>query len=626
MKGCFYGPHHNDTWDYVESCFDIPPGGWWRLHTNRRGNVLQVTNATQHHTNFLAALREIVQQYPELPDAIEFDGPVESVATLLAMPKQRIQDVVFLHGTTDAFLDDILVNGLRPRSETNVCPTYGARYDAPAGRCDWIYLTTQHNTAAMAARDAARQHGGVPIILAVGPGLRESYAEIDEDADAFTVEESLATLGNIAYRRTIPPQLIRVHEKLVNQTTWQKVGSTMRRFALYESEFVEISPRWVQSVNKWWKKQVKTSLSLVDQGQGADSRPYVQAITSLREALSAFAQDLFLVRGMWQPADAKPFSKTSPTKSADPVAINKKIKTDLAAIDENLKAGADFILWLERHPPDLMDERDPAWRDYDQNIDHYQMRYLASKWKRRATENIKNVDSLFSRNVLGSITRWLNAAGFSNDLPLSHIRRPREREVGKVKIVMQDIRSLYPRYTPEGERDPISIEVIARIAQQVRNTLERKRLDHLWYGDVYVWPTTAGWNVQQGPLKDSKVTGDYDYRNDAIRIYAADYAGMNDLLIHELAHRHWFKFMSQVQRAEFAEWFGKIQPITLYGSTNPEEEFAETFAAYVAGRELTRDQLKRFRRFVEKKIKTAVWQKVGNTLWFRGSQYRAITT
>ncbi len=236
MKGCFYGPHHNDTWDYVESCFDIPPGGWWRLHTNRRGNVLQVTNATQHHTNFLAALREIVQQYPELPDAIEFDGPVESVATLLAMPKQRIQDVVFLHGTTDAFLDDILVNGLRPRSETNVCPTYGARYDAPAGRCDWIYLTTQHNTAAMAARDAVRQHGGAGIILAVGPGLRESYAEIDEDADAFTVEESLATLGNIAYRRTISPQLLRVHEKLVNQTTWQKVGSTMLRTALVRQE------------------------------------------------------------------------------------------------------------------------------------------------------------------------------------------------------------------------------------------------------------------------------------------------------------------------------------------------------------------------------------------------------
>ena len=275
MRGCFYGPHHNDVWDHAESCLDLPPGNWWRLYTNRRGDVLLVTNATQHHHNFLKALREIVQQYPELPDAIEFDGSVESVRELLSRPKQRIEDVTFLHGTTDAFLDDILARGLRPRSETNVCPSYGARYNAPAGRCDWIYLTTQHNVAAMAARDAARQHGGVPIVLAVGPGLRSSYAEIDEDSSALTVEQSLALLGNIAYRRVISPELIRVHEKLVNHTTWQKVGTLLRYKG---AEYRVARPAYVYSGWSCPAGPAEFVDWLVDRGQTIDYQEFAQNV------------------------------------------------------------------------------------------------------------------------------------------------------------------------------------------------------------------------------------------------------------------------------------------------------------------------------------------------------------
>jgi hypothetical protein len=96
--------------------------------------------------------------------------------------------------------------------------------------------------------------------------------------------------------------------------------------------------------------------------------------------------------------------------------------------------------------------------------------------------------------------------------------------------------------------------------------------------------------VEPGSL--SKGTAVYSPNTDQVRIFAVS---SPRTIVHELGHRYWYKHMSKRQREKFRAWFGDVPATTDYGSTNPEEDFAEAFADYVTGRDMTREQVDRFK-------------------------------
>jgi hypothetical protein len=83
------------------------------------------------------------------------------------------------------------------------------------------------------------------------------------------------------------------------------------------------------------------------------------------------------------------------------------------------------------------------------------------------------------------------------------------------------------------------------------------------------------------------------------------------LIVHELGHRYYYKFMSAADRAEFDSYFGQVSPVTEYGGTHTSEDFADVFAWYVLNMKLNRDQLERFKKFLGRKSQRGAMMKKG---------------
>lgn len=183
------------------------------LSSRNEWRNLMVEGATEHHAGFLKALHEMVREYPELREFdVKIDGPWIPLTKLLSLRPRESKEpdwarLTFYHGTSSTAAEIILREGLRPRSQTNVAPAYGAGANAPTGHAKAIYLTTQLAMARFAANDAARGKGNA-VILEV-KGIDAEFVAADEDSRETGAAESLSRLGSIAYMAPIPASKIR---------------------------------------------------------------------------------------------------------------------------------------------------------------------------------------------------------------------------------------------------------------------------------------------------------------------------------------------------------------------------------------------------------------------------------
>lgn len=242
--GVFFGDDDGE-WSDPHDVYDRPAYATWRMHTSRSegGTLLEVDGATESNYGFRQALREIVREYPEMIDfQVAFDGPPKAVRDLLRMPSPRRTDwskVKLYHGTTSEVWASVMSDGLRPRGETNVEPVYGTMgANAEGGRVDAVYLTDQQNTAHMAAIQAARKHGGDPVVFEVW-GLDPAKVLPDEDSKEDTAEASLARIGSVAYAGTIPPRNLRMAE-LMTAGRWEKMAGIL-----------QAPPKMVEAITDW---------------------------------------------------------------------------------------------------------------------------------------------------------------------------------------------------------------------------------------------------------------------------------------------------------------------------------------------------------------------------------------
>jgi|APHM01.1.fsa_nt_gi hypothetical protein len=128
--------------------------------------------------------------------------------------------VIFYHGTSTYFLDDILQDGLRPRSETETDPN--GREDIP-NNDDRIYLgpnpeSTEdiYGQVMGAAKEKREEVGGAPVILEVAVDPSNLYPDDDMTAYAGLSEdqinsqefalESIEASGYVSHEGTIPPE------------------------------------------------------------------------------------------------------------------------------------------------------------------------------------------------------------------------------------------------------------------------------------------------------------------------------------------------------------------------------------------------------------------------------------
>jgi hypothetical protein len=214
----FYGSRHGTYEEHERPVLGFQGEGFdWEMAASLSSingwRNWYVEGATEQNPGFIQALREIVWAYPEAASfKIKFDGPWQTVSDVLDRATDALPQL--LHGTSSTAWARIQRQGLAPRRQTGAAPAYGARLSnaAPADP-GCVYLTTQLGTAAFAARDAAREHGGEPVILVVRTDdLDEAKLEADEDSESSSWRESVGRIGAVKYRGRIDPRHIRIYE------------------------------------------------------------------------------------------------------------------------------------------------------------------------------------------------------------------------------------------------------------------------------------------------------------------------------------------------------------------------------------------------------------------------------
>jgi hypothetical protein len=189
---------------------------------------------------------------------------------------------------------------------------------------------------------------------------------------------------------------------------------------------------------------------------------------------------------------------------------------------------------------------------------------------------------------------------------------PKEFDLNGTKVIVID-----DSVTRSDVRD--YVKYINR-AQQL---LKGKGFGKLWYGVVFVEAKNHKKTPEEVELaqkwgySSSGDAGEYDHDRDQVYVKNEPGGFVTSIVIHELGHRYWFKFMTPSNRALFnslvrtkatdkfrdypqgpIDEIGNPKPVAPFGdyaNSNIEEAFAEVFEGYVFGRDLSRDQLESFR-------------------------------
>ncbi len=409
---------------------------------------------------------------------------------------------------------------------------------------------------------------------------------------------------------------------------------------LLERELHQINDAWFTGVRRWWNAQASTAKlypGRIEKGTFEDyeqakaaANAALRAIEALREAVDRFADDLFVNKGLWQP-DGQKIAKLDRKFGGTPKVWKEKTVDAVKEAREALSEARGRVEYLiAGMTPDKSDFRwDNRFHKDQEGWDRalLSMGISVDDGADKATKAILGLIKALSRvyNMRAGLEPWEPGGGPAV---------PDVVEVAGAKLVFEPLpdpaRAM--RMEPgHGYIEPRVRENYVAELIKAKALLTKRGLGFLWYGKFYARPKGQAPENHLG--KNLGVAANYSIQRDEVNVFSLD-RRLSVYVAHELGHRLWFKFLTQAQRGGFAEFFGKVAPTSGYGGLNPEEDFAEVFASYIDGRDLTRDQVERFKAFTKGKWKmeslarelgTAIEEgRGGATRWFVKTEHEGI--
>jgi len=373
---------------------------------------------------------------------------------------------------------------------------------------------------------------------------------------------------------------------------------------------VSIQKKWIEGIRKGWKKIAGQMSRVKERNEGLDT---LEALDNGLRYLALLKQDLFFGKGLY------PFHGGSQTlqkrlKQEAPFNIQAKVTVHLEKAEdalEDAKRKVKFLMSVTN--PQTAEYKldggkrlkeiteDPKWASR-WGTGQAVMKFLNHTAPVLATEGTKVADG----EISGKLLRALSA--FAAKYPGMEIGTQVDREfsIGRMKVVFEDLPkqqlSKLPEEAVEQIRSPMYAKQYVKPMATAKTLLDKKKLGFLWYGVTRIQcKTCGGKNPLDTPAKVWGVGGEYDISKDQVTVYVDPKAFITELMLHELGHRYYYKFMSKADRAEFSSYFGQVPGVSDYGKTISPEDFAEVFAWYCMNKELTRDQLERFKKFLGRK-------------------------
>jgi hypothetical protein len=336
-----------------------------------------------------------------------------------------------------------------------------------------------------------------------------------------------------------------------------------------------IDPSWVKGLRVWVKKTFapKTYHS---------AEEVLEHIQSLRDVeLPRLREYLMFRKGML------PFDKEDPKMRSIIDRLRDKVAEELDSADSALYDVIGSVKWdIATSTPGSYEAEHRSdvaefWASKPEGA------VLASV-RERAEEGIAKADAAISGRLLRFVSAWLTK--WSDGVPFETYEIPTEYSIGRMKVVFDGGGRAGQRRNPRTMKDYIPY------IKDAQSLLERRGLGFLWQGTMYVGCKECGGENPYG--KNFGVGGHYEIGKDRVVIFQDPEPGITELILHELGHKYFYRKMSQGDRARFDSYFGEVAAVSDYGSKASAEDFAEVFKHFVSGRDMTRDQIDRFKAFL----------------------------
>jgi len=303
--------------------------------------------------------------------------------------------------------------------------------------------------------------------------------------------------------------------------------------------------------------------------------------------LDRLRNDLLINKGLWSTGE-------SPFKASSLQQTKKKVWQHLDAVRSILGEGESRI-------ESLVGRADPAmgifFEPEDLSSDR-QFQYLLNALMDAVTYSAKAADSEISGKMFRHLSKMVKKFGDLDYIPYE----PTELSIGRMKIVFADTPTTErDRRVMKGGREPTWRSGFISDLKEAFARIQQAKLEHLWYGILYVRPKQLAPENSYGVHFGVGAT--YHRQGDYITLYS-DPGRLAPLILHELGHRYYYKFLSAHDRMNFDRWFGKVKATSTYGATVSAEDFAEVFSDYMARKDLTRDQIDRFKIVLGKTHRT----------------------
>lgn len=354
---------------------------------------------------------------------------------------------------------------------------------------------------------------------------------------------------------------------------------------------IETNPAWVDGVRKW----VKLLLRPRTYKTIADARVHV---TYLQKELENLYGYLFYKVALF-PRGPKGDVQWEGSATEE---LRHKVKDELDAAKTYLDDVTSRVEWYinsvtpgtwdyERSPSILEDLKARGGDNWDP--------LLVKALQVMVDDYLPKLDSILSGKMLRAFNNWTKAQGGE-----SHARTEiaLEATIGKVKMVFSGNVGANGAVDAPNHTTPDGMTDYVKYLERTQTLLSQKGLGFLWYGTIFVSCEKCGGTNGNGAKYG--VGAHYVPSRDVIYVYANPNSSIPYLLAHELGHRYYFKFMTEADRARFDSYFKDVPAVSSYGGVNSHEDFAEVFAYFVTGRDMSRDQIERFKAFLAKKDRT----------------------
>ena len=355
-----------------------------------------------------------------------------------------------------------------------------------------------------------------------------------------------------------------------------------------------IDPAWVKGIRAWIKK------TFVPKAKYASLDDLIAHLKTLRDKdLNRFWEYLFYTKGLLPRGKGYEDSILEKIK----LKVREELKAAKAILDDELSRieNTRDAMTPGTHTYRMDQMKGPDWSilGFYERIDPNDPFGAALRgYEDGIKETLGKVEDILSGKLLRAITAFITKYVANPSVPWEMDEILLDYNIGNVKLVYdgEPSRSLINRPDPANPRD---LEYYIPYFKEAKALLDRKGFGKLWYGPIFVGCPKCGGENPHG--KQLGVGAHYVIGSDHVVVYMEPRPGMVELLIHELGHRYYFKFMDSGDRARFDSYFKEVAAVSDYGSKATEEDFAEVFAHFILGRDMTRDQIERFKAFLAKK-------------------------